>query len=464
MRVVRAMPCDAVLTSTCMSQAASQSITDEPSPAFLRAVSDLGQSRRVVTSQAVYNAQGLKLLEGGVAVDQGLYDRLISHRLARPLDECVDAEPRVDGVALREAALAAIGRVPFFARLAPEGRIRDMLLEAIASVPLPRPIALHLMLARDTRPALFAHSILAALLAAHLAREEGAALHELQVAAAAGLLHDMGMMHVDPGLLDSDERLIGDQLNPVYVHPLTTSMLLGRFAEYSKEMVRAIVEHHERLDGSGYPRGLVGDAISPLGRVLSLTEVVTAMFDGERNLPEQRVSLLLRIDPRRYDSALVPSIHRLLRAAPAPAADAAEPSAQSIARLSKLADALAAWRVASTALAEAVVPGSAQASLVRSLDAQNASLQRMLYEAGVTPDQLASLGEGVDEDAAVRVELWALAEELGWQLHAAANQLRRRWQAADATLAHPGPLAAWLGEVGSLGRAAARPAGAVPAG
>ena len=57
-------------------------------------------------------------------------------------------------------------------------------------------------------------------------------------------------------------------------------MLLARFRDYPKEAVRAVLEHHELLDGSGYPRGLVGDAISPLGRLLSLAEVVTAMFDG----------------------------------------------------------------------------------------------------------------------------------------------------------------------------------------
>ena len=129
------------------------------------------------------------------------------------------------------------------------------------------------------------------------------------------------MLHIAPGLLDSEERLSGDELRPVYVHPMTSSMLVDRFPEYSKEIVRAIVEHHERLDGSGYPRGLAGDALSPLGRVLALAEVVTAMFDGTRRLPEQRVSLLLRINPRRYDAAHVATIHRLL-AVPAEASDA----------------------------------------------------------------------------------------------------------------------------------------------
>ena len=431
-----------------MSDVATAASEAEESPAFLQAVSELGRTRQVVTSQPIFNAQGIKLLEGGATVDQGLYDRLVSHRLSRPLDECVEAEPSVDGKVLREAALAAIERWPFFARMAPAGRTREIVLGSIAAVALPKPVALHLMLARDTRPALFEHSILMALLCAHLAREGGASLHDIGQAAAAGLLHDMGMLHIDPDLLDSDERLTGDRLRPVYVHPLTSSMLIGRFADFPKEIARAIVEHHELLDGSGYPRGLAGNAISPLGRMLSLAEVVTAMFDGAREHPEQRVSLLLRISPRRYDATLVPSIHRLLRAAPAPEAGAGGPPERSIARLLRLADELGRWREMSAQL-ERELDGP-HAALLQSVNEQNATLQRMLYEAGITRDQLGALGSDLGDDGAVGVELWALAEELLWQLHAAANQLKRRWQATEPPLPHPDALAAWLKSVDSL--------------
>jgi HD-GYP domain-containing protein (c-di-GMP phosphodiesterase class II) len=431
-----------------MNESATDAPATEPTPAFLQAVAELSTRQSVTTSQPILNAQGVKLLEGGVRVDQGLYDRLLSHRLSRPLDECVDIVSSVDSDVLRKVALESIARWPFFERMAPAGRVRNSLLDAMAAVPLPKPISLHLTLARDSRPGLFAHSVLMALLCAHLAREGGAARMDVVDAAAAGLLHDMGMLHIDPTLLDAGERLSGERLNPVYVHPLTSSILIHRFAEYPKQVTRAIVEHHERLDGSGYPRGLVGDAISPLGRILSLAEVVTAMFDGEREQPEQRVSLLLRINPHRYDPTLVPSIHGLLRAAPAPEPGAGEPTERSIARLLRLADELGRWRETAETIGREL--DGAHAALLLSMNEQNATLQRMLYEAGVTREQLGALGDDVAEDAAVRVELWAMAEELLWQLHSAANQLKRRWQATEPALPHPPALAAWFAGVALL--------------
>jgi len=158
--------------------------------------------------------------------------------------------------------------------------------------------------------------------------------------------------------------------------------------------------------------------------------------------------LLLRINPRRYDAAHVATVHRLL-AVPAEASDAEGIDAATlIARLLQLTDVLALWRASSETLASAL--DGAQAALVASVDAQNATLQRMLYDAGVTREQLAAIAGEVGEDPALRVELWAIAEELLWQLHAAANQLKRRWRGADAGAPHPAELAAWFAAVAAL--------------
>ena len=172
------------------------------------------------------------------------------------------------------------------------------------------------------------------------------------------------------------------------------------------------------------------------------------MFDGERAQPEQRVSLLLRINPRRYDPAHAAAVHRLLAALPASEADSGDTPEHSIARLLRLADELERWRQTS----EAIGPGldGAHAALLGSMNEQHATLQRMLYDAGVTRDQLGALGDDVEADTAMRIELWALAEELLWQLHSAANQLKRRWQATEPALPHPPALAAWFAGVSSL--------------
>lgn len=421
---------------------------DPNSPAFVKAVTQLGQTRPVVSREAIYNQQGVKLLEGGVQIDARLYDRLVSHRLAAPLDENIDTEAPVTSAQLGQACEAAMASRPFFALMGPPGRMRGMLLQSIEAIPLPQPVAFHLTLARETRPALFEHSILMAILCAHLVREGGAPVYDMTVAASAGLLHDLGMLHVDAQMLDSGMRLSGDERRPLYAHPVTSSMLISRFQAYPKQVARAIFEHHELLDGSGYPRGLVGDAISPLGRLLSLCAVVTAMFDGDRKHPEQRVSLLLRVSPRRFDAALVPSIHRLLRALPADPNDVEGALTDLVDRLRVLANLLTQWHVAAADSAPQV--DAAGQAVLKAVAEQAGTLQRMLFEAGITPDQLGLLTQGSEPDVQVRGELWALARELHWQLCASADQLRHRWRASARGQVFPPAVAAWLDDIEAL--------------
>ncbi len=428
--------------------APSAPLTPPEDPAFLKAVTELAKRRPVVTSRAIHNLQGIKLLEGGVVIDEGLYERLLSHRLSRPLDESLNGGTAMTGAALVEAAEAAMARWPFFALMGQSGRVRSMLLEAIKAIPLPAPVVFHLTLARETRASLFDHCILMALLCAHLVREGGAPIQDITMAAAAGLLHDLGMLHIDADLLEAGNRLNGDERRPLYVHPVTSSMLIARFHEYPKQVPRAILEHHEMLDGSGYPRGLAGQGISPLGRLLSLAEVVTAMFDGERQYPEQRVSLLLRMNPKRYDESLVPSIHRLLGALPqateAPGVDAAEV----VDRLGLHAGLLDQWReVVAVVLPQA--DGDA-AVLLESVSEQAETLQRVLFEAGITAGQLGMFTEGAPLSPGLTVDLWALAQELQWNLRATANQLQRRWRSGGGGRPIPSELGLWLDDVNAL--------------
>ncbi|MEO8807958.1 MAG: HD domain-containing phosphohydrolase [Burkholderiaceae bacterium] len=427
---------------------ASHDPADAESPAFLHAVAELARRRPVLTSRAVYSQGGEKLLEGGMTLDAGLVETLLSQPLAMRLDECLATDGAIDAVGLRKAATDAIRSLPFFAAMAADDTSREALLEAVAGVPLPAPVAFQLTLARETSFDQFDHGVLMALLCAYLVRETGGSAADMAAAAAAGLLHDLGMLHIDPALLQAGHRLSRDERRPLYVHPITSAMLVDRFEAYPPQVKRAIVEHHEQLDGSGYPRGLAGSAISPLGRVLSLAEVVTAMFDGKRHYPEQRVSLMLRISPRRFDAACVAAVQRLLAILPAPVAEPGPGVAESVQRLQLLAGLLAEWHDA----LDQTTPDldDASRSVLRSFAEQAEALQSMLFDAGITAEQLGMLTSGAENDPALRIELWALAQELQWNLIASAHQLQRRWEGVDATHPIPEALAAWGDTVWAL--------------
>jgi HD-GYP domain-containing protein (c-di-GMP phosphodiesterase class II) len=94
----------------------------------------------------------------------------------------------------------------------------------------------------------------------------------------AGLVHDLGRLGVSNAIWDKRGPLTAPELERVRMHPYLTERMLAS-SETLAPVAAIAVQHHERLDGSGYPRGLSGDALSPAGRILAAADAYHAMTE-----------------------------------------------------------------------------------------------------------------------------------------------------------------------------------------
>jgi putative nucleotidyltransferase with HDIG domain len=95
----------------------------------------------------------------------------------------------------------------------------------------------------------------------------------------AALLHDIGKLRVPKTTLNKPAKLSGTEWETIRQHPLAGADLAGALLPWLGEWGRAIAEHHERFDGTGYPLGLSGRDISLAGRIVAVAdsfEVMTA--------------------------------------------------------------------------------------------------------------------------------------------------------------------------------------------
>lgn len=202
------------------------------------AVTKFGNVRPVVTTQAIVNAKGIKILDQGVAINAGLYERLMEHRLSAPLEDSVSSLPTVNGHALRSGIEEIADQTPFFARMLEDRETRGILLNIVERIHLPDPIAFQLTMAQQIRPSRYQHLLSTTLTASWLAISSGMSRLQLRVAATAGLLHDLGMPHLAPQLLEYKSRLDRPLHRQPVSHPLVSSALIEQHKEYSKEVVR----------------------------------------------------------------------------------------------------------------------------------------------------------------------------------------------------------------------------------
>jgi len=100
----------------------------------------------------------------------------------------------------------------------------------------------------------------------------------------AALLHDVGKLRLPPGILTAERALTAEETKLVREHPSLGVALLRPISKWNA-LSPIIHTHHERWDGSGYPRGLRGDEIPLGGRIVAVAEAFDAMT---RPLPHQR--------------------------------------------------------------------------------------------------------------------------------------------------------------------------------
>lgn len=399
--------------------------TAPDSPHYLRALTDMADRRAVVTQDAIYTDNGIKLVEKGARIDSRLYDRLVQHKLREPIDRHLTVENAVDVSALIAAGqdLAEQGVLPQM--LAQALGSAGKLLAPLRSVSLPDPVAFKLTVMRDQRPGLFEHSLQMMMVAVFLGLKSGLSERDCVPLAAAALLHDAGVLHMDPSWMDPLNKVTGVQRKHLVAHPITSMLMLKDAGVYPRSVEIAVLEHHERMDGSGYPRGLPGAEISPMGRILLLAEVVTAFYEKYTDMPAQRLSLVLRLNHRKFPAALVAHVLPLLHEDVARDSALMPLGADAPVQIDTLAGAFEQWEQLKAALPPAArqVPGSVFAFA----DIRLQALQKALIEAGSHPRQQGDLLEQLQGDALGLAEVALVGREALWQLQSIVNACYRRW-------------------------------------
>lgn len=110
-----------------------------------------------------------------------------------------------------------------------------------------------------------------------IGEEMGLTARELDRIRWAGLLHDVGKLMISGDILNKPGRLTAEEFETIKQHPEFGRKLVAPIADWLGDAARAVWEHHERWDGTGYPRGLATTDISLAGRIVSVADAYDVM-------------------------------------------------------------------------------------------------------------------------------------------------------------------------------------------
>lgn len=153
----------------------------------------------------------------------------------------------------------------------------------------------------------YRHSQRVALIAKRMAMELGLSKDELSILDMASMLHDIGKVLIDNQVLTKKEQLVELEEQLLFSHPQIGHDLLDSIFSSSK-LSEIILQHHERYDGTGYPKGLKGEEIMIEARIIHLAETFDALtrstYQTSLDYPEA-IKIIQSESGKQFDPNLV---------------------------------------------------------------------------------------------------------------------------------------------------------------
>jgi HD-GYP domain-containing protein (c-di-GMP phosphodiesterase class II) len=137
------------------------------------------------------------------------------------------------------------------------------------------------------------HQRRVAQLACAIARKMGLPAKQIYGIHIIGVVHDIGKIAVPGDILSKPGRLSTEELNIIKTHPQVAYDVL-RNLDFPWPVAETVLQHHERLDGSGYPNGICGDAMILEARILCVADVVESMISHRPYRPALGLEKALR--------------------------------------------------------------------------------------------------------------------------------------------------------------------------
>lgn len=124
---------------------------------------------------------------------------------------------------------------------------------------------------------LYEHSVKVSMFAGLLAKWANLKESEIKNCIIAGLIHDIGKTNIPESILFKKGKLTRDEMRIIKEHPYFSYVLARPIYSDNQAVLDAIRNHHERYDGSGYPRGLKDQEIDELSRIIAVSDLFVAM-------------------------------------------------------------------------------------------------------------------------------------------------------------------------------------------
>ena len=245
-------------------------------------LAEVNETTDVVATEDIYNSDNVLLVAKGSPLNRATVGRLKQHALEKILDRQVEINGCLTNKKIYEQILAMLAKNPGFQEIHDSCKCANKLEQICLAEAIPVSLRNKLTVMAERMPDEYQHSLFAAWAGIIIALEMGLSQREAQHAFICGLFHDIGVLHLPHDLTDGRKKALSEaDWRKLQSHVVIGSMIIKELGSYPSTVTAGILEHHERIDQTGYPTRKAGHKLSIYGQIIASGDLLYKLCSNE---------------------------------------------------------------------------------------------------------------------------------------------------------------------------------------
>lgn len=275
----------------------------------------------VTARENIYNEQDALVLAKGKRLSVSQAEIIAKHKLIKPLEHSIDLSDSLEAQELFNIFEECISTLPCLSTISENQKVRNIIMQQCLfyeQFPLLRQ---KLTVLANQLEDIFYNSLYSAALGLLLAIELELSIEDQQAIFIGGLMHDTGFLHLTPDLTSQENELERDESLQTQVHPIIAKEFLRQVPNLPKYIGDIVEDHHERTDGTGYPKNKFGPNLTVASQVLAYTDKIASTYkrcEPYGDYVHQLTMTILQLNSAVHLESVYKATIKLIKLNPAP--------------------------------------------------------------------------------------------------------------------------------------------------
>ena len=244
---------------------------------YVSHLTEVSANNKVIIKEDVFNQRGVLVVKKGVEVDKEFAQKIVKHKLLKPIDHSIALTLTLNQRTSFDIFISHLDDMKLSDIVHHNGMYQDAM-EAFHLVTRYPMVTQKLTVLAERMPDVFARSLLTSVLAIGLCRELKLSKQIEENVFLANIISDVGLLHIDPLVVNKNGQYSEQEWKMMQGHVVIARHFADMVPDLPKSVSRAILEHHERPDGFGYPFARQASQLCVEGQILAMVDKVSALY------------------------------------------------------------------------------------------------------------------------------------------------------------------------------------------